>query len=85
MKKLLLSLLLVACLVLSVTLVACGGDYDDSESRLPVDNTETEGGSTETDSGSDVGTGTGSETEQESDSALGVVEDTEEGWSEIHH
>ena len=83
MKKILLSLLLVACLMLSVALVSCGDDYDDSESRLPVDSTESDSGSGESGSDSDVGSGT--ETEKEPDSALGVVEDTEEGWSEIHH
>ena len=82
MKKTLLSLVLVASLLLSVMLVACdnsgvgtgsGDDYEGSESRLPVE-------SHEDDPAGDV-----SETEKETDSALGVVEDTEEGWGEVHH
>ena len=79
MKKTLLSLVLAASLLLSVMLVACddggnntGDDYDDSESRLPVESHEDDPSASE------------SETEKETDSALGVVEDTEEGWGEVH-
>lgn len=74
MKKILLSILLVMALVMSTALVACDGDsgseYDDSESRLPVDTHAPESAP--------------EDTEKETDSALGIVEDTEEGWSEIH-
>lgn len=74
MKKILLSLLLVFALTLSTLLVACGGnEYDDSESRQPV----------ETHDPADTGSGSVDET-QKPDSALGVVEDTEEGWGKIH-
>ena len=79
MKKTLLSLVLVASLLLSVMLVACDGDgnntgddYEDNESRLPVESHEDDPSESE------------SETEKETDSALGVVEDTEEGWGEVH-
>ena len=79
MKKTLLSLVLVASLLLSVMLVACdnggnntGDDYEDNESRLPVESHEDDTSASE------------SETEKETDSALGVVEDTEEGWGEVH-
>lgn len=79
MKKTLLSLVLVASLLLSVMLVACddggnntGDDYEDNESRLPVESHEDDPSASE------------SETEKETDSALGVVEDTEEGWGEVH-
>ena len=79
MKKTLLSLVLVASLLLSVMLVACddggnntGDDYEDNESRLPVESHEEDPSKSE------------SETEKETDSALGVVEDTEEGWGEVH-
>ena len=78
MKKLLISVLLVLALSLSAMLVACDGDgeYDDSESRQPVE-------SHEDDTGSE--SGSAGDTEKETDSALGVVEDTEEGWGEVHH
>ena len=85
MKKTLLSLVLVASLLLSVLLVACdnsgvgtgsGDDYEGSESRLPVESHEDD---------TDPAGGDASETEKETDSALGVVEDTEEGWGEVHH
>lgn len=79
MKKTLLSLVLAASLLLSVMLVACDGggnntgdDYEDNESRLPVESHEDDPSESE------------SETEKETDSALGVVEDTEEGWGEVH-
>lgn len=79
MKKTLLSLVLAASLLLSVMLVACddggnntGDDYEDNESRLPVESHEDDPSASE------------SETEKETDSALGVVEDTEEGWGEVH-
>lgn len=79
MKKTLLSLVLAASLLLSVMLVACdnggnntGDDYEGSESRLPVESHEEDTSASE------------SETEKETDSALGVVEDTEEGWGEVH-
>lgn len=79
MKKTLLSLVLAASLLLSVMLVACDGpgnntgdDYEGSESRLPVESHEEDTSASE------------SETEKETDSALGVVEDTEEGWGEVH-
>ena len=82
MKKTLLSLVLAASLLLSVMLVACddggnntGDDYEDSESRLPVESHEDD---------TDPAGGDASETEKETDSALGVVEDTEEGWGEVH-
>lgn len=86
MKKLLISVLLVLALSLSAMLVACDGDgeYDDSESRQPVESHEDDTGS---ESGSESGSAgdTEKETEKETDSALGVVEDTEEGWGEVHH
>ena len=79
MKKTLLSLVLVASLLLSVMLVACDGvgtgdDYEGSESRLPVETHKDEPADSET-----------TESEMETDSALSVVEDTEEGWGEVHH
>ena len=86
MKKLLISVLLVLALSLSAMLVACDGDgeYDDSESRQPVESHEDDTGS---ESGSESGSEGESEkeSEKETDSALGVVEDTEEGWGEVHH
>ena len=82
MKKTLLSLVLAVSLLLSVMLVACDGtgnntgdDYEGSESRLPVESHEDD---------TDPAGGDASETEKETDSALGVVEDTEEGWGEVH-
>ena len=88
MKKLLISVLLVLALSLSAMLVPCDGDgeYDDSESRQPVESHEDDTGSG-SESGSESGSAgdTEKETEKETDSALGVVEDTEEGWGEVHH
>ena len=76
MKKILLSLMLAASLLLSTMLVACDGgdDYENGESRLPV---ETHGDETDPTEGT-------SENDGENNSALGVGEDTEDGWSEVH-
>ena len=74
MKKILLSLLLAASLLLSIMLVACDSKddrYEAGESRLPV---ETHG-----DEDDDA-----YESDEETNSSLGVGEDTEKGWSEIH-
>ena len=73
MKKILLSLLLAASLLLSIMLVACDSKddrYEAGESRLPV---ETHGDEDDA-----------YESDEETNSSLGVGEDTEKGWSEIH-
>ena len=75
MKKILIALLLALALVLSVVLVACGDTPDESTGELETVTPHPD------ESGSE---GTDSETEVETDGALGVVEDTEEGWGEVH-
>lgn len=80
MKKILIALLLALTLVLSVVLVACDDTPDESTGEIDTvtphpDESDSEGTGSE---------GTDSETEVETDGALGVVEDTEEGWGEVH-
>ena len=72
MKKTLIALLLALTLVLSVVLVACTNTPEEStggiETVTPHPDTEPE------ETAAPV----------ETDGALGVVEDTEEGWGEVH-
>ena len=73
MKKTLIALLLALTLVLSVVLVACGDTPEESTNG----GVETVTPHPETDPAE-------TEAPVETDGALGVVEDTEEGWGEVH-